>query len=96
MGMPDGNRYCRRLLANAYVRGLAAGGLEVPTLGRPPTADPAAEGFGKVKPSVIYLDGDPTGLVNHIVGKSWGGPRAYGAGSGFYVAPRPDHGQGDK
>jgi hypothetical protein len=62
----------------------------VPTLGRPPTGTPGNKGFGKVKPSVIYLGGDPTGLVQHIVWKSWGGSRAVGTGTGWYVPPTSD------
>jgi hypothetical protein len=45
------------------------------------------EGYGHVEPSTIFNGGDPTGLVKHIEWLTWGGPRAVGVGSGFYVAP---------
>jgi hypothetical protein len=45
------------------------------------------EGYGHAKPSTVFNGGDPTGLVEHIEWLTWGGPRAVGVGSGFYVAP---------
>jgi len=62
--------------------------------GRPPTPIltgagglPSSEGFGKSKPSTIYLGGDPTGLVCHIRWVSWGGQFAIGTGTGWYEGP---------
>jgi len=52
------------------------------------------KGFGEVKPSEFYNGGDPTGLVTHIVWKSWGGPRAIGTGVSEYVAPNQDVAEG--
>jgi hypothetical protein len=62
--------------------------LAVPTLGWP-AGDfaQAGKGFGQVKPSEIFNGGDPTGLVTHIVWKSWGGPEAVGTGINDYVGP---------
>jgi hypothetical protein len=60
----------------------------VPVLGRPPP--PPGNGFGKIRPSVVYNGGDPTGLVTHIAWKSWGGSQAVGTGIGWYVAPNQD------
>jgi hypothetical protein len=42
-------------------------------------------GFGEVKPTTIYLGGDPTGSVNQIVWQSWGGPQAEGTGLAWSV-----------
>jgi hypothetical protein len=44
-------------------------------------------GFGSVRPPEIFNGGDPTGLVTHIVWKSWGGPEAIGVGTAEYVKP---------
>ena len=48
---------------------------------------PDQQGYGHVEPSTVFNGGDPTGLINHIEWLTWGGPRAVGVGSGFYVAP---------
>jgi hypothetical protein len=45
------------------------------------------EGYGHVRPSTIFNGGDPTGLVKDIEWLTWGGSKAVGVGSGFYVAP---------
>lgn len=42
-------------------------------------------GFGQVRPSEIYLGGDPTGLVCRIHWLSWGGQLAVGDGTGWYI-----------
>jgi hypothetical protein len=52
------------------------------------------KGFGEVEPSEFYNGGDPTGLVTHIVWKSWGEPKAIGTGVSEYVAPNQDVGDG--
>jgi hypothetical protein len=46
---------------------------------------PSSEGFGRVRPTKIFLGGDPTGLVCAIRWTSWGGQFAVGTGTGFYV-----------
>jgi hypothetical protein len=48
---------------------------------------PDQEGYGHVEPSTVFNGGDPTGLIKHIEWLTWGGPKAVGVGSGFYVAP---------
>jgi hypothetical protein len=48
---------------------------------------PDQEGYGHVEPVTVFNGGDPTGLIKHIEWLTWGGPRAVGVGSGFYVAP---------
>jgi hypothetical protein len=60
----------------------------VPTLGRlAGDFAQAAKGFGQVEPSEIFNGGDPTGLLTHVVWKSWGGPDAAGTGISEYVGP---------
>jgi hypothetical protein len=44
-------------------------------------------GFGQVEPARIFNGGDPTGLVTHIVWRSWGSARATGTGESDYVGP---------
>lgn len=44
------------------------------------------EGYGHVEPQNVFNGGDPTGLIKHIEWLAWGGPRAVGVGSGYYVA----------
>ena len=46
---------------------------------------PYSVGFGKVKPSEIYLGGDATGMICHIRWDSWGGQFAIGTGTAFYL-----------
>jgi hypothetical protein len=48
---------------------------------------PSSKGFGQVKPTTIYLGGDPTGLVCRIRWASWGGQFAVGTGTGYYIGP---------
>jgi hypothetical protein len=45
------------------------------------------EGYGHVHPRNVFNGGDPTGLIKNIEWLTWGGPRAVGVGSGFYVSP---------
>ena len=47
----------------------------------------AGAGFGQVRPSRVYLGGDPTGDIRNIVWVAWGGGRATGTGTSYYVAP---------
>lgn len=55
----------------------------VPILTGPNPLD--GEGFGQVKPTTIFLGGDPTGLVCRIHWLSWGGEFAVGTGIGWYI-----------
>lgn len=43
-------------------------------------------GFGQVEPRTIYLGGDESGLVCRIRWKSWGGAKAIGSGTGWYLS----------
>jgi hypothetical protein len=45
------------------------------------------QGYGQIRPTTIFNGGDPTGLVQHIVWQSWGGPVATGTGISEYVGP---------
>src|SRR5690242_5464978 len=45
-----------------------------PTLGT--TWAPSQQGYGEVRPRVIFNGGDPTGLVQNISWTSWGGEQA--------------------
>ncbi len=64
--------------------GAAEGGV-LPTLGLPGPTN--SKGFGGVRPSVVYLGGDPTGLVQRIHWRRWGRPRAIGHGIGWWFPP---------
>jgi hypothetical protein len=44
-------------------------------------------GFGQVRPSRVFLGGDPTGDLTHIDWNSWGGTQAVGTGISLYVSP---------
>jgi hypothetical protein len=66
--------------------GASAGGTSTPILTGAGNVR-SSEGFGKIRPSTIYLGGDPTGLVCHIRWLSWGGQFAIGTGTGFYEGP---------
>jgi hypothetical protein len=59
----------------------------VPTLGRPAGVFAHGQGFGRVRPAEIFNGGDPTGLVTHVVWRSWGGARAVATGISDYVGP---------
>jgi hypothetical protein len=58
-----------------------------PTLGQSAGVFAHGQGFGQVRPSEIFNGGDPTGLVTHVVWKSWGGARAVATGTSDYVGP---------
>jgi len=59
----------------------------VPTLGRPAGVFAHGQGFGQVRPPKIFNGGDPTGLVTHLVWRSWGGAQAVATGISDYVGP---------
>ena len=59
----------------------------VPTLGQPAGLFASGQGFGQVRPARIFNGGDPTGLVTHVVWRSWGGPQAVAAGVSDWVGP---------
>jgi hypothetical protein len=71
-----------------------AGASSEPILAGPWSLD--QKGYGHVRPSSIFNGGDPTGLVRHIEWLTWGGPRAVGVGSGFYVAPNQITAEGSR
>ncbi len=58
-----------------------------PILGLTGSWAPGGEGLGSIKPSTVYLGGDPTGFVQSIAWQSWGGTEATGTGMSTYVAP---------
>ena len=68
----------------------------VPTLGLRAGIFAHGKGFGEVKPSEVFNGGDPTGLVTHVVWKSWGGREAVGMGESEYVAPNQDVAEGSE
>jgi hypothetical protein len=45
------------------------------------------KGYGKARPATIFNGGDPTGLVEHIRWKHWGGATAIGSGRAYFVWP---------
>ena len=59
----------------------------VPTLGQPAGVFAHGRGFGQVRPAEIFNGGDPTGLVTHVVWRSWGRARAVATGISDFVAP---------
>lgn len=73
--------------ANGDVHGerYRASAAAVPTLGI--STGPYQQGYGRVRPTKIFNGGDPTGAVNHIRWKQWGGRRAIGQGVGDFVWP---------
>ena len=58
-----------------------------PILGRKFGVPRYQSGFGQVRPSRVFLGGDPTGDVFHVRWPSWGGQRAIGHGTGYYEPP---------
>jgi hypothetical protein len=75
------------VMSALVIAGCTSASMPVPTLGRQAGVFTRGEGFGHVKPTGVYNGGDRTGLVQHVVWKSWGGPRAVGTGIGEYVGP---------
>lgn len=81
-------RACSILLAMGLMSmvlspALAYAGDAAPTLGS--SGLPQAEGFGEVRPPVVFLGGDPSGLVSHIHWRRWGKPKAIGQGTGWWI-----------
>jgi len=62
-----------------------AGQQEVPILAGPWAS--YQEGYGHVKPPIIYNGGDALGRVRNIEWLTWGGPRAVGVGLSTWVGP---------
>jgi hypothetical protein len=72
-------------LASSAAATIAAGqGRPVPIL-TGAYANTDSRGFGHVRPGVIYLGGDPSGLFCHIRWLSWGGQFAVGTGTGWFI-----------
>jgi hypothetical protein len=66
------------------VQGQAA----VPVLGQPiGLFANNSQGFGKIRPTMVFNGGDPTGMVAGITWSSWGGSTATGTGTSDYVGP---------
>jgi len=53
---------------------------EQPRLGAASFTGPYGEGFGTIRPHVIYNGGNPSGLIYHIHWRRWGDSIAYGIG----------------
>lgn len=74
--------------------GTDAGAGPAPLLGSHHFA-PMGTGFGTVRPSHIFNGGDPSGTVDHLRWKTWGGASAIGYGlnpefkpeGGYYAKP---------
>lgn len=49
---------------------------------------PSGAGFGRVKPSKIYLGGVPSGLIKHVHWRHWGKKRALGHGRTYIYKPQ--------
>jgi hypothetical protein len=71
------------LVSTALGATAAKAGDAAPTLGSSGLS--RAEGFGEIRPPVIFLGGDPSGLVGHIHWRRWGKPRAIGHGTGWWI-----------
>ncbi len=65
-----------------------------PTLGQLTGVFARGQGFGQVRPPKIFNGGDPTGLVAHVVWKSWGGAQAIATGISEYVGPNQSNASG--
>jgi hypothetical protein len=50
-------------------------------------AFPSGKGFGKVKPTTVFLGGDPTGLFKSVTWAGWGASKSTGSGQGYYPPP---------
>lgn len=72
----------------------SAAPVAAPTLGQLAGTFAKGKGFGQVKSSEIDNGGDPTGLVTHVVWKSWGGAEAVGTGTSEYVGSNQTVAQG--
>ncbi len=70
----------------------AALGAQVPILAGP--WGTYQKGYGHTKPATIFNGGDPTGLVQHIQWKTWGGTQAIGTGTAEWVGPHQDVAEG--
>jgi len=75
------------VMSAVVLAGCSSASAPIPALGRLTGAFGHGEGFGHIKPIVVYNGGDNTGYVGHVVWKSWGGPKAIGTGIGEYVGP---------
>jgi hypothetical protein len=68
------------VLAFALGASAEAQAVEQARLGAASFTGPYGEGFGTIRPHVIYNGGDPSGLIDHIRWRNWGGSVAYGTG----------------
>lgn len=73
------------IVVSSVGAGAASAARRVPVLAGPWASD--QQGYGQVKPRTIYNGGDATGLVKNIDWQAWGGRRAIGTGTGFWVGP---------
>jgi hypothetical protein len=70
------------LLALAVGLPAALASASTPVLGSA-SAFQNGQGFGTVKPRTVFLGGDPTGRVESITWRGWGGARSSGFGTGW-------------
>lgn len=77
-------------IIRAPVGGTHSGG--EPLLGLPWA--PSQQGYGTVKPTVIFNGGDPSGLVTGIRWTGWGSAQATGYGQGWSTAQATDTASG--
>lgn len=77
--------FSARLPAPAAGLAAAPAPAPAPQLGKSHSS--AQRGFGRVRPTEVFLGGDPTGLVQHIHWSGWGSSQAVGAGEAEYDWP---------
>ncbi len=82
------------VLAAALLLPAVAGASSEPILAGPWA--PEQEGYGHARPGTVFNGGDPTGLVKSIEWLTWGGPRAVGVGSAFFVSPDQSTAEGHR
>ncbi len=69
-----------------------AAGAAVPILAGPWAGN--QDGYGHVRPSIVFNGGNELGLVSHIEWLTWGGARAVGVGRSTWVEPNQSTAEG--
>lgn len=59
-----------------------------PVVGLKVFAGPPGEGWGTAEPKELYLGGVPSGRLENLRWRSWGGPKAIGWGRTWIYRPR--------
>jgi hypothetical protein len=78
----------------AALSAASAFGAQVPILAGP--WDMHQKGYGHAKPTTIFNGGDPTGLVEHIQWKTWGGAQATATGLAEWVGAHQNVAEGSQ